>query len=199
MSANHARAVSDAPSPQGDSDYDIILAALTETPRGRAFLQEHAHRNRNADTTMLLAAIARIEGMLTSGSLEPARSSPAVDNLPSSAAAPPVQQDFAAALVEIESDPPSRTMQVETVAIAVGEIEVTKIEAAPVEAAASEAYSFDVAVHVAPIEFLGPVLPVAEPTPVKPEPMAARRKPETRDPFADIRALSDIEKTALFT
>ena len=75
MLANHAPASND--SPQGDSDqslsdYDTILAALMESARGRSFLQEYGLRNRVADTATLLTAIGRIEGLLTSRSLEPA-------------------------------------------------------------------------------------------------------------------------------
>ncbi|MGE0749651.1 MAG: hypothetical protein AB7K64_03600 [Variibacter sp.] len=47
-------------------DYESILAAVQATPRGRWFLTEYAHRNRQADTQTLLAAIARLEGSLRS-------------------------------------------------------------------------------------------------------------------------------------
>lgn len=43
------------------ADYDAIEAAVVETNRGRWFLAEFARRNRHADTTMLLAAIDRLE------------------------------------------------------------------------------------------------------------------------------------------
>lgn len=43
------------------ADYEAIEAAVVETARGRWFLAEYARRNRHADTTMLLAALARIE------------------------------------------------------------------------------------------------------------------------------------------
>ena len=42
-------------------DYAAIESAVMETARGRWFLAEYAHRNRNADTTVLLEAIARLE------------------------------------------------------------------------------------------------------------------------------------------
>ncbi|MGN6572625.1 MAG: hypothetical protein ACTHLO_14550 [Pseudolabrys sp.] len=47
-----------------DSDYKAFLAVLAASARGRAFLAEHARRSRQADTEMLLAAIARIEDTL---------------------------------------------------------------------------------------------------------------------------------------
>src|SRR4030088_3329341 len=45
----------------GEADYDAISAAFMETSRGRWFLSEYAKRNRNADTRMVLDAVARIE------------------------------------------------------------------------------------------------------------------------------------------
>src|SRR5437763_10743360 len=44
-----------------EADYDAISAAFMETSRGRWFLSEYARRNRNADTRMVLDAVARIE------------------------------------------------------------------------------------------------------------------------------------------
>ncbi|WP_458760264.1 hypothetical protein ACSVBT_05535 [Afipia sp. TerB] len=44
-----------------DADYDAIREAFMETARGRWFLGEFARRNRSADTTMVLDAVARIE------------------------------------------------------------------------------------------------------------------------------------------
>jgi hypothetical protein len=45
----------------GEADYDAINEAFMETSRGRWFLSEYAKRNRNADTRMVLDAVARIE------------------------------------------------------------------------------------------------------------------------------------------
>src|SRR3954454_9510319 len=45
----------------GEADYDAISAAFMEASRGRWFLSEYAKRNRNADTRMVLDAVARIE------------------------------------------------------------------------------------------------------------------------------------------
>lgn len=48
----------------GEEDYVAIHAAFMETSRGRWFLGEYAKRNRNADTSMVLDAVARIEESL---------------------------------------------------------------------------------------------------------------------------------------
>src|ERR1700704_1923415 len=48
-----------------EEDYDAIREAFMETSRGRWFLTEYAKRNRNADTSMVLDAVARIEQSLT--------------------------------------------------------------------------------------------------------------------------------------
>src|SRR5712672_3022446 len=45
----------------GEADYHAISEAFMETSRGRWFLSEYAKRNRNADTRMVLDAVARIE------------------------------------------------------------------------------------------------------------------------------------------
>ena len=44
-----------------DEDYDAIREAFMETSRGRWFLTEYAKRNRNADTALVLDAVARLE------------------------------------------------------------------------------------------------------------------------------------------
>jgi hypothetical protein len=49
-----------------EADYDAIREAFMETARGRWFLSEYARRNRNADTRMVLDAVARIEENLAS-------------------------------------------------------------------------------------------------------------------------------------
>ena len=48
----------------GEEDYEAIREAFMETSRGRWFLGEYARRNRNADTRMVLDAVARIEDAL---------------------------------------------------------------------------------------------------------------------------------------
>ena len=47
-----------------EQDYEAISEAFMETSRGRWFLGEYAKRNRNADTRMVLDAVARIEESL---------------------------------------------------------------------------------------------------------------------------------------
>jgi hypothetical protein len=47
-----------------EGDYEAISQAFMETSRGRWFLGEYAKRNRNADTRMVLDAVARIEETL---------------------------------------------------------------------------------------------------------------------------------------
>ncbi|WP_456714018.1 hypothetical protein [Bradyrhizobium sp. USDA 4353] len=49
-----------------EADYEAIRDAFMETARGRWFLGEYAKRNRNADTSMVLDAVARIEHALAS-------------------------------------------------------------------------------------------------------------------------------------
>jgi len=47
-----------------EADYDAVHVALMATERGRRFLTEYADRNRHADTTAIVGAIARIEATL---------------------------------------------------------------------------------------------------------------------------------------
>lgn len=47
-----------------EADYDAVHGTLMATERGRRFLTEFAGRNRHADTTAIVSAIARIEAML---------------------------------------------------------------------------------------------------------------------------------------
>src|SRR5436190_8373361 len=47
-----------------EEDYEAIRDAFMETSRGRWFLGEYAKRNRNADTRMVLDAVARVEETL---------------------------------------------------------------------------------------------------------------------------------------
>ena len=47
-----------------EEDYEAINHAFMETSRGRWFLGEYAKRNRNADTRMVLDAVARVEQTL---------------------------------------------------------------------------------------------------------------------------------------
>lgn len=47
-----------------EPEYDAVYAAVTATERGRWFLTEYAGRNRQADTDLVIAAIARIEAAM---------------------------------------------------------------------------------------------------------------------------------------
>ena len=49
------------------ADYDAIYAALMASARGRQFLSEFARRNRNADTQVVVQAIARVEAAARGG------------------------------------------------------------------------------------------------------------------------------------
>lgn len=53
-----------------DADFEAIREAFLETSRGRWFLDEYTKRNRNADTAMVLEAVARIEGSLAAQKAE---------------------------------------------------------------------------------------------------------------------------------
>jgi len=59
-----------SPSPLSAADYDTIAAAVVETSRGRWFLNEYARRNRQADTEMVLSAIARLERLCSVPAVE---------------------------------------------------------------------------------------------------------------------------------
>lgn len=59
-----ARVMQPPPAAPSEEDYATFSAALSESARGRAFLAEYARRNRNADTEMLLAALARLEARI---------------------------------------------------------------------------------------------------------------------------------------
>jgi len=65
-----------------EQDYDAIREAFMETARGRWFLGEYAKRNRNADTSMVLDAVAKIEETLAAQ-----RQPVVVDRLPEALAA----------------------------------------------------------------------------------------------------------------
>lgn len=200
MLANHAPASND--SPQGDSDYETILAALTESARGRSFLQEFLRRNRSADTATLLTAIGRIEGLLTTRSLEPdepqnengaeVRTIAPADNAPDVEAA---SQSQTVNSGRAESE---QTSIPEAAQVGMIEIEVARIEIAAADGAEIDSFSVEVAeCEASAIEFLGPE-PKGAAEPVEHKSPAERMKREPRDPFADFYALTSEEKIALF-
>lgn len=65
--------ISARPALPSEADYDAIREAFMETSRGRWFLGEYAKRNRNADTAMVLDAVARIEDALVAQRQERSR------------------------------------------------------------------------------------------------------------------------------
>ena len=62
------------PPPEGmtEVDYDAIEAAVTETVRGRWFLNEFARRTRAGEMRQVLDAMARIETRIESAAIQPA-------------------------------------------------------------------------------------------------------------------------------
>jgi hypothetical protein len=52
------------PAAPSEADYEAVCAALMATARGRAFLDEHARRARQADTAVALEALSRLEYLL---------------------------------------------------------------------------------------------------------------------------------------
>lgn len=53
-----------------DADFEAIREAFLETARGRWFLDEYTKRNRNADTAMVLEAVASIERSLAAQKID---------------------------------------------------------------------------------------------------------------------------------
>ena len=75
-----ARDLSAIGAPSDDPIYDALVAALSATARGRAFLDEYARRCRTADTRSALDALSRIEAMLArEHGVVPAAAPPPVD------------------------------------------------------------------------------------------------------------------------
>ncbi len=60
--------------PPHEAEYDAVYAAVTATERGRWFLNEFAHRNRQADSPLVIAALARIEASVSGSGTPPAAS-----------------------------------------------------------------------------------------------------------------------------
>ena len=83
-----------------EEDYAAISEAFMETSRGRWFLTEYAKRNRNADTSMVLDAVARIEQSLAAQKEETLQRDLAAQQL---AAAAAVGTDLTEALTAIRS------------------------------------------------------------------------------------------------
>jgi hypothetical protein len=95
------------------ADYDAVLAAIMATERGRRFLTEFTGRNRNADTAMVVGAIARVEAAIRGEAAPRAAASvgagelieiaAAIDRIAAAiAAGPPRASDTAAAVERIQ-------------------------------------------------------------------------------------------------
>ena len=89
-----------------EEDYEAISQAFMETSRGRWFLGEYAKRNRNADTTMVLDAVARIEETLAA-SKKPVRD-PMLDEALASFRAALIETQRAFAARAVRAAPRSR-------------------------------------------------------------------------------------------
>lgn len=76
--------ISAQPTSPTDADFQAISEAFMETTRGRWFLAEFARRNRNADTAMVLDAVARIERSLAAQKEQQAQPEPPPPPEPSS-------------------------------------------------------------------------------------------------------------------
>ena len=55
---------SQPPASPAEGEFEAILSVFSETARGRWFLDEYTRRNRNADTTMVLDAVTRLEAAM---------------------------------------------------------------------------------------------------------------------------------------
>jgi hypothetical protein len=214
MLANHAPAPND--SPQGDSDYEAILTALMASARGQSFLQEYLRRNRSDETASLLTAIRRIEGLLTTRSLEPdpAGIEPAIDTGIEAAITTAVETEAVVLAAEAPAPDIPAASQGEPIVIEgdgcqtgrtpdTAQDETFTAEVAPVEIMAAEVAEIDgVSVEIAEgegsaDEIQGPQSK-APATPVGPAAPPDRIKTQARAPFADFYALSSEEKIALF-
>jgi hypothetical protein len=74
---NEAHARADELTVSGD-EYEAFYAVLSATARGRAFLDEHARRQRHAETDVLLAALKRLENQVATQSSAVAANQPMV-------------------------------------------------------------------------------------------------------------------------
>jgi hypothetical protein len=180
------------PSQADEQDYDVLLAALSATARGRAFLAEYARRNRNADTTAVLAALARLEGLIAAKSTAENPSSGAPVGLSRLAVVPqpdepelPIPTPTAAQrpLITLAHDsllPPHAPAQPQTGTAAVIP-EITWYDAG--EAAETDP---PLSTPATETQDAAPGLPTAEPGP-------------EADPLAAIMTLTEEERIALFS
>jgi hypothetical protein len=188
--ANEAQALAGEPQDAGNSEYEAFLAVLSSSARGRAFLDEHARRSRQADTDMLLDALARIEAMLAEQRAQAAQAAVAPPPAP---APPPPPAATALAAVAAQAIAAADCDMPEVKVIKAGQMpppppfagEDFATEpvglAADVHAAADPATESNVIADTVPPEHAAPLgTPVA-------------------DALASILALSEEERLALFS
>ncbi|RKE72354.1 hypothetical protein [Pseudorhodoplanes sinuspersici] len=215
--------------PAADSDYDSIHAAVMETVRGRWFLSEYARRNRQADTDVLLRAIGRIESFVEEQvrhhAPEPVPSENN-DNRPALSDDAPATEPFFVpkdkleganadlvlvrehirnitdSLIEcgapsfLTNDLKRRLGDIARICTDLGEI-AKVAQPAPDEVVVATDESASVQEHL--VEEAPETEAFAQPNDAS-DVLVSKPEPQPqRDPFADIRALSDVEKIALFT
>jgi len=179
--SNEAQALAGEPPSPGDSEYKALLAVLSSSARGRAFLAEHARRARQADTEMLLGALERIEAALAD---QRAQVAPPPSPAPPAPAAPTALAAIAAqAIAAAERDMP--------------QVKVIKAGSGPQPA------------HFAGEDFTGPIAPAPKlPNPAAASNVIAANVPAEHaappgtpvaDALAQIVALSEEERLALFS
>jgi hypothetical protein len=181
-----------------EEDYAAISEAFMETSRGRWFLGEYARRNRNADTRMVLDAVARIEESL--GSQRQATSDTRLtEALEAIRQAVGEAHDFAVPVADVETfDPQTAAPEIE-VEMAEQAMEASVSAAAPVEdpaafAAPVETADEDTAHDEAMLDLIAAEMAapdpfaddfemvtgevfVAQPAPVPPEPVTESAEP----------------------
>jgi len=65
MPTETAARIEPVPNATNERAYEAFCEAISSNARGRAFLAEYTRRNRNADTEQLLAAIERLQSLVT--------------------------------------------------------------------------------------------------------------------------------------
>lgn len=175
--SNEAQALAGPPESPGETEYKTFLAVLSASARGRAFLAEHARRSRQAETEMLLGALARIEAMLAEQRARTAMPAPAP--AATTALAAVAAKAIAAADSDVAEIKVIKAGSMPAPPAFSGE-DFTSEAAATVEQAAPGADSNVIADTVPPEHAAPPGTPVA-------------------DALAQILALSDDERLALFS
>jgi hypothetical protein len=88
-----------------DADYDALCEALMASARGRWFLEEYAKRNRNADTGLVLDAIARVEAVVRSEQAHQASQGVRIELLEMARTIAQTRADVAEAKPELTASP----------------------------------------------------------------------------------------------